>query len=319
MKWILYIAFIVFVIFSGRSQTGTTYLEKQDVLIGEKISLTYHFSMPKNGEIKIEPFKNVISVKNKNPKNKQESKNRTEIEILDAFFDTMMVIEGHNEWFGTYVITAWDSGLFVIPRTSLLYLGKQINFPETYLKVSLSKKIKGKGIYDIEENFQKISPEPFSFKKFHNDNWMWIYPVLLLIIGVFMYFKFVRGYKSTTFLNELTLEEKTILKIEELEKSKLWTLGKLKEHYVSLSFIMRAYLSIRYNINLLEKTTHEAKLLLTQKGLNQVLIENITTILEQSDLVKFAKSEPEEITALRLSVLAKKIVKETSEIRVDDV
>ena len=99
----------------------------------------------------------------------------------------------------------------------------------------------------------------------------------------------------------------------------MWKQGLLKEHYVELSFILREYLSKRYALSLIEKTSYESKLLLTQKGIPVLTIDEIGEILNQSDMVKFAKSEPEEITVIRLSSTAKQIVEQTSLLELEDV
>ena len=63
-------------------------------------------------------------------------------------------------------------------------------------------------------------------------------------------------------------------------------------------------------IHLLEKTTSETKLLLAQKGIKKDLITKIEDVLQQSDMVKFAKSTPDEITILSVSIIAKEIIQE---------
>ena len=115
------------------------------------------------------------------------------------------------------------------------------------------------------------------------------------------------------------MKEKTILAIESLEKRRLWEDDKLKLHYIELSYIMRSYLSARYNLNLLEKTTIETRLLLREAGLHAETINGISQILNQSDMVKFAKSTPDEMTILKVSIKAKQIVAETSPIEFENV
>ena len=83
--------------------------------------------------------------------------------------------------------------------------------------------------------------------------------------------------------------------------------------------ILRMYLTSRFEISLLEKTTYETKLLLTQKGLNDETVEVIARILSEADMVKFAKSEPDVIAILRVSTLARQIVAETSPLEFDNV
>ncbi len=191
------------------------------------------------------------------------------------------------------------------------------------------KSKKGQDIYDIKESFVKLPPKKFSIKEalkeFNSKNGWWFYTVLLILIGLFIFYRLRNRKKEKLkpILNEvvrpLSLKEKTILAIQNLEKKQLWKQGLLKEHYVELSFILREYLSKRYALSLIEKTSYESKLLLTQKGIPVLTIDEIGEILNQSDMVKFAKSEPEEITVIRLSSTAKQIVEQTSLLELEDV
>ena len=109
----------------------------------------------------------------------------------------------------------------------------------------------------------------------------------------------------------LSLEERTLNAIDALEKRKLWEEDRLKEHFVQLSYILRSYLTERYSISLLEKTTHEARLLLEEIALNKSTISSIISVLSEADMVKFAKSKPEVNSILLVSRMARVIVKET--------
>jgi len=134
----------------------------------------------------------------------------------------------------------------------------------------------------------------------------------------FARYKWAKRIKKLTHFKELNLQELTLIAIDRLEKERLWEKGKLKEHYIELSFILRSYLSTIYGINLLEKTTKETNILLQQKGLKEITIQSIINILNESDMVKFAKSQPEEIAVLKISQLARQIVSETSLIQLSD-
>jgi hypothetical protein len=115
-------------------------------------------------------------------------------------------------------------------------------------------------------------------------------------------------------IKEMTLKERTLLAIDALEKSKLWEKKQVKEHFTELTFILRSYLSARYTINLLEKTSHETKLLLLQCGLHAETVRIISELLTEADMVKFAKSHPDEIAIYKLTQLARQVVAETSPI-----
>jgi uncharacterized membrane protein YebE (DUF533 family) len=62
----------------------------------------------------------------------------------------------------------------------------------------------------------------------------------------------------------------------------------------------------------LDKTSFQICSLLSKCELHVFLQKDIQKVLDQSDLVKFAKSEPLDIEILNISVLAKEIVEKTS-------
>ena len=177
--------------------------------------------------------------------------------------------------------------------------------------------IDGVDLYDIKENFADIPPKPFSIVDFLKSHWWWI---ALIVVGVIVFILLKRRKREEPKEEKpLSLRQRTLFAIDALEKAKLWEKDRLKEHFVELSMILRMYLTSRYEISLLEKTTYETKLLLTQKGLNEETVEVIARILSESDMVKFAKSEPDVIAILRVSTLARQIVAETSPLEFDNV
>jgi hypothetical protein len=310
--------FICFLFFSiGVSQNFETILEKDNLLIGEQIMLTYHYRLQENDSLTCENWKNSIPLNPYPPKSKSPSKEKNMLEIRRSFSDTILKINGKREWFGTYLVTAWDSGSFSVPPQPFKINGKRLEFPSTVLKVNLVPTVKGQGIYDIEESFVDIPEESLREKieRFHAKNWLWLYSILAAFIGLFIYRKWKSRRKNKTKFSEFTLKEKTIMAIEELDRREGWRKNKLKEHYVELSFILRSYLGIRFELNLLEKTSYEAKLLLAQIGLPANTLELIEEVLNQADMVKFAKSSPDDLTVTSISRLAKKIVIETSTVK----
>lgn len=115
----------------------------------------------------------------------------------------------------------------------------------------------------------------------------------------------------------MSLKDRTLFAINILDNQKLWQEGKLKQHYSEMSHIMRSYLSGRYQLNLLERTTFETKALLIQTGLPADTVETFMTILRQADMVKFANSTTDELNILKISMLAKQIVAETSPLEIE--
>ena len=322
-NWI-YIVFLSLIGFFVFGQEGQTILDKNKLLVGEQFVVTYHVTLKNAENISFVPFK--LNLAAQNTKNQKE---KTSLEIVDPFEDTILINKGKREWFGSYKVTPWDSGFFQIQTVKYTINGKVNYFPSVSFLVDLVKSKKGQDIYDIKESFVKLPPKKFSIKEalkeFNSKNGWWFYTVLVILIGLFIFYRLRNRKKEKLkpILNEvvrpLSLKEKTILAIQNLEKKQLWKQGLLKEHYVELSFILREYLSKRYALSLIEKTSYESKLLLTQKGIPVLTIDEIGEILNQSDMVKFAKSEPEEITVIRLSSSAKQIVEQTSLLELEDV
>lgn len=247
------------------------------------------------------------------------SKEGIDFEIVSDFRDTNLFINGQKKWVGEYVVTAWDSGLYVLPGPTIIINDSTYYFDNIAIATHLSAPIDGVDLYDIRENFTEIPGEPFSLSRFFKSYW-WVILILLIITAAILLF--LRKKKANDYEEDVrppSLKERTILAINSLDSAKLWEKEQLKRHFVELSYILRSYLTSRYDISLLDKTSYQTKILLTEKGLNKDTVDVVARILSQSDMVKFAKSKPELIEILRISTLAKQIVVETSPLEFDNV
>ena len=313
-KWI-YIAFLL-ISFSGVSQKLSSNVSVKKILIGEPIMLTYSVTLDKNGTIDFEEkHDNIIgNTSGGGTLTKRDAK----FEITKAFTDTTKLRNNDKQWTGRYTVTIWDSGTFILPAPHISIDDSSYKFQDIVIYADYTKQVNGLDIYDINESFTEIPAEPFSFSEFLGNNWWWL--IIVLIIPI--YFLVKRGKRNEMpepLFKAMSLKERTLLAIDAIDNEKLWEKEKLKEHFVELSYILRSYLTARYSITLLEKTTYEAKLLLLQKGLDKDTVENVGRILSESDMVKFAKSKPEVISILRVSTLARQIVAETSPLDFDSV
>ena len=85
----------------------------------------------------------------------------------------------------------------------------------------------------------------------------------------------------------------------------------VKEYYFRLTEILRGYLERRFGIPLLESTTQEIRAQLERNYLNPESKKSFLQFLEQSDLIKFAKVQPETPRLTSDWELAYQIVQET--------
>jgi vacuolar-type H+-ATPase subunit I/STV1 len=123
----------------------------------------------------------------------------------------------------------------------------------------------------------------------------------LAIIGFWIYWFVIRKRKteedSPTF-RVLPPYEEAIFKLNELDEKLLWQNNKVKEYYSELTEIVRGYIERELKVPALEQTTdeivemlkdfNEAKTINTSKE----TIKKLKELLQEADLVKFAKSKP---------------------------
>ncbi len=290
-------------------------ISTNEIVIGEPIIISYSVLTFKNDTLLFQPKQDLIPARSITESGDLSSEG-IDFEITHPFIDTFIFDHSQKFWEGQYIITAWDSGMFVIPPTSIVINDSTYHFDSFSIQCHLIPKEDGIDLYDIKEKFTEIPEKPFSIGEFLTNYW-WI--IVILFFSVILYYTFRKKKDDEEEeIVVMSLRERTLIAIEALEEAKMWENGKLKEHYIELSFILRSYLTSRYDISLLEKTTYETELLLTRKGLNKETVDSISQILSQSDMVKFAKSRPDTIAILRISTLAKQIIAETSPLNFDN-
>lgn len=84
--------------------------------------------------------------------------------------------------------------------------------------------------------------------------------------------------------------------LEALHHRKLWQNGKFKHYYSELTDILRTYIAGRYGIGAMEMTSDEiieSARALPEEELPKKAAMDLTAILRDADLVKFAKAEPD--------------------------
>ncbi len=84
-----------------------------------------------------------------------------------------------------------------------------------------------------------------------------------------------------------------IAALEELHNQKLWQNEKFKEYYSSLTHILRHYIARRYEVAAMEMTSEEIIEALKEIDIPARSKMDLTQLLREADLVKFAKATPE--------------------------
>ncbi|MDP5107008.1 MAG: BatD family protein [Polaribacter sp.] len=271
-KYILHIFLLITAITFAQNPKVKAQIETSQIKIGEQFNL----------KITVNEINNVILPK-------LELKG---LEIIDSVkTDTIndMLIQ-------KYVITGFDSGAFYIPQQHIFIRN------QAYLTDSLLVNVATVAIDTTKVKkfpIKSIKAEPYTFDDFK----MYIYILLaaLAIIGFWIYWFVIRKRKveedAPTF-RVLPPYEEAVFKLNELDEKLLWQNNKVKEYYSELTEIVRGYIERELSVPALEKTTDEVVEML--KDFNEAdtiktskeTIKKLKELLQEADLVKFAKSKP---------------------------
>jgi hypothetical protein len=267
---------------SAQSITINTELDTNMILIGDQIKLKFEINQPKDLKLNFPELQDTII---------------KEIEIVEKSAIDTIVRNGNILLKQDWLITSFDTGVYLIPRLPFSFINPGDGQPDTifspsrYFGVNTFELDTTNAIFDIK------MPVPAPVTIAEAAPWIGGGLVFVLVVLGIIYFLRLQSGKETITLKRPKPKEPAHLfayrKLDELKNRKLWQQGKIKEYYSELTEILRMYLEFRYDIMSLEMTTDE-----TMEALNNaVSIDSATremlyNILSLADFVKFAKMNP---------------------------
>ncbi|MDR2963115.1 MAG: hypothetical protein LBU90_05745 [Bacteroidales bacterium] len=140
---------------------------------------------------------------------------------------------------------------------------------------------------------------------------------LLILIAVCIIIWVKRPKQLPLFTKEeviIPAHEKALQQLEALKAKKLCEHDKYKQFYTELTDIVRAYFAERYGIQTFEKTSDELIFDIAAGGkVAHSVVNDLRMVLQEADLVKFAKHTPLLQTAYQHSGMVLYIITETAE------
>lgn len=251
-------------------------MDTTEFLIGDQVGLELNVTQPKNVFVGIPIF---------------DAELTKEIEILEQSENDTSLLET-GEWLikKRLLITAFDSGYYVLPPIPVLYYSDTIKseplaFIIHSVKVDTSQAIKDiKLPYSAPISFAEIFPWAGGGLGF----------VLVLLVIIYIIRKIkrnepvVKRFKPREPAHIIALRD-----LSRLKNDKLWQKDKIKIYYTVLTDILRQYLWNRYAIRTMERTSEEIlQSLLNSDFKNEDAYNDLKEIFYTSDLVKFAKFMP---------------------------
>lgn len=213
------------------------------------------------------------------------------IEMVDSLkLDTIK-----NKLVQKYILTGFDSGAFYIPQQQI-FIKNQAYFTDSLLVNVATVAIDTTKIKKFP--IKGIKGEPYRFQDFKHVLF-WALAIILLVSSV-LYFalKKTKEEEATTREQLLSPYQEAIRNFSLLDEKLLWQNNKIKQYYSELTDIVRNYIERELHIPALENTTDGLiETLKDQKDIESILtdrdtIESLKRLLQQGDLVKFAKSKP---------------------------
>lgn len=310
MRIILHIV-LIFLIGNLCAQELSTASKDEQTLIGKPVSLMYKLEAEAPMDvIKMSPLEGIVKGKAL-VKDTAAQQQQIELEILGKVMDTTYEKDGRYYWEQHYELTAWDSALILLPPQEVIVDDSVMAFPAALFSFTFPSVDSQHSFYDINELFSdtELISENW-FLVLVKSLWFWIG---LIIAGVlFIAFLLKKKSKKKALIPELPPEEVALDAIRKLEESELYNKD-LKAFYVQLSLVLRRFLTHYYNMRLMDKTSAELITVLKMKELSTELQQVAREVLNQSDLVKFAKSKPPLKEVLEVSDKTRTIIKEILE------
>jgi len=125
-------------------------------------------------------------------------------------------------------------------------------------------------------------------------------------------FALVRWWRRTHAPQPKTLDEWALDQLQALETADLLERKRFKEFYTSLSDVIREYMGRLFAFDAMELTSSELLDRVADKPLDDEVRADLTKLLEESDLVKFAKYVPEIAECRRSLDRARRIIRRTA-------
>jgi len=283
------------------SQKAVSSFSKNQVVIGEQLELNQTIeSMEKLDSFPIKPWENLIPAFTGN---EIDSKTPYELEILGKPTDSTYQKGTIYVYEREYSIIPWDSAFVVIPPQTVKLLDTNLILEPLLLEVDYPQQSPDDELKDIYELFEDVDLKASLTWIDYLIYFGWILPTALLI---WWFMKRKRTEKEPS-LVALNPEEKAFAAIEQLIQSNI-AQQNLKEFYYKLSIILRQFLAESLKINAIELTTSEIDQFLKQKTVKKDVIMAVLLILQQSDMVKFAKSNPSNETIQENIEITKNII-----------
>ena len=235
-------------------------------------------------------------------------------ELLASFPVDTLKTQSHYLYTKKYALIQFDSGDYFLPQQQVMVDG----FSKIAALIPI--RVNTVEVDTLKQNLYDIKPLTTVEKDYAAliSRILWGLAVGLLLLGMLYTYLFQKRKKELK-ARELPPFERAIEELKALENERLTKQEEFKAYYSRLTEVVRRYLEEEAKIDALESTSEEllSKLTLRKDAgsldLDNNTLKSLRTVLQNADLVKFAKSLPEVHTATEDRKVVEHVVIETKQ------
>ena len=283
MKQILYFILILFVFPTLHAQEVKVATSTKNIKIGEQIEYKISVQAPADATVLF-----------------PEGQTFGALEMVKTNPTDTLKEAGKFRLEKAYYLTQFDEGKYTIPQQKI-----QISHKDFYTD-SLLVEVHNVAVDTLKQPLYDAKPIAEVTSPSSSHLWLWIVGIVALLLTAAALYFFVFRKKKLSAEEErkkLPPFERAIQDLKDLQNSKYLIESQHKAYYTRLTDIVKEYLEDEVHILAKESTTDEllAKINdLQQTGklhLSAETISNLKRVLQNADLVKFAKSKPSDSNA----------------------
>jgi hypothetical protein len=153
---------------------------------------------------------------------------------------------------------------------------------------------------DLESNFKGIKPifkDPFTTWEMVK-MWFIKYWIVLAVLLILLVLAFVLKFYTSKRKNRVPVGPVIPIPIQlmsqlvSVEDQQLWQKDQHKEYYTGVTDVIRKLIEFKFDIPAMEKTSHEILSGLRLSSIDKSELNELSSLFELADVIKFAKSKP---------------------------
>ena len=235
-------------------------------------------------------------------------------ELLEASPVDTLKTQSHYLYTKKYALIQFDSGDYFIPQQQVLVNGFSkiadlvpLRVNTVMVDTTQQKLYDIKPLQEVDKNYEALIAQI-----------LWGLVFVLALFGIFYTYLFQKKRKELR-EQELPPFDRAIEELKALENEPLSAQEEYKNYYSRLTDVVRRYLEEEAKIDALESTSEELLIKLELRknagtlDLDSKTLRSLRAVLQNADLVKFAKSMPEYRIASEDRKVVEHVVIETKE------